>query len=230
MTTRALRHSLSAALLLATAARADWQGKLVTTTDPPQPDRSGMGRDGEVHAKKGKMRIDTQIGPVGKGYVLYDFKTKKLNLVVPDQKIYFEQDAPADGAAEAPAGCERGSAEECLASQGFKKDGADQVEGRACETWERDRAVRGGMDVHQKVCVLAGAKDMVWLKNEVQTPRFTRVTIVKDYKQAPQPDSLFEVPKGYARQDMAAMMEKMGAGPRRAPPPGPPANLQPADK
>jgi hypothetical protein len=228
---------LCVALLAATAARADWQGKLVTTTDPPQADRGQGSRDGEIHAKKGKVRIDAEMGPMGKGFVLYDFKTKTLDMVAPAEKAYFEAGRSAAGAAETPAACERGSVDECLTSQGFKRSGADDVEGHACEVWERDRAAAQGMDVRQKVCVLPHASDMVWLKNVVQTPQATRVTIVKDYKETPQADSLFEVPEGYARRDMAALTQRMGQSQRQpsgqAPgkaQPDAPAKAQPANQ
>jgi hypothetical protein len=210
MSTRTLRHAAVAALAAAFAARADWQGKLVTTVDPPRPDSGLAAREGEIHAKKGKVRIDASMGAMGKGYVLYDEATKKVDVVLPDRKAYVEPDRPIEGAPQAPFGCERGSIDDCLKAQGFAKAGTDAVDGRSCEVWERDLVAGRAADARQKVCVPRGAKEMVWLKNVVESPRFVRTTVVHDYRQTPQPDSLFEVPAGYAKEDLSDLVQQTG--------------------
>ena len=216
MTTIPLRHPFRIALCalgVSLCAQADWQGKLHTTMEPSRP---GMPpeNDGEIHAKKGKVRIDQAMGGIGNGYMIYDFKTRKLDMVVPDKKAYVEIDAPQPGSQhEMPVGCVTGSVQQCLESQDFKKTGTETVEGRACNVWERDRTAGSG-ELRQKIWVPTDAKELVFVKQIVQGPQFTRTTVVKDLKSAPQDDALFEVPKGYAKHDMGEWVRQMGGAGR----------------
>ena len=210
MTTTALRHSIRAAccaLAVCAAVRADWQGTLHTTTEPAKPGMPPM-RDGQVRAKKGRIRFD---GVMGNAYVIHDLRTHKVRMVMPDQKAYMEMDST--DAQKVPGACGTESVEQCLRSEGFKKIGAETVEGRRCSNWERDDQGPTGPQ-HQKVCVPDGAKEPVFFKQVGQESGFTHTVVVKDYKETPQDDRLFEVPEGYAKRDISGMMEQAGRPPR----------------
>ncbi len=53
--------------------------------------------------------------------------------------------------------------------------------------------------VHQKIWAAEGAKELIFLRQETKSERGSARTDVTDIKEGPQPESLFEVPKGFTK-------------------------------
>src|SRR5881397_2960661 len=98
-------RSLLLAILVSFPAFADWEGKVHFTFDPPRPGQ-GPNAEGTIHMKQGKVRIDQQ-GPMGNMAILFDFKTKKLAMLMLDRKKYMEMDRSLASATVPPV-CESG--------------------------------------------------------------------------------------------------------------------------
>jgi hypothetical protein len=190
-------RSLLLAILLSFPALADWEGKVHFTFDPPRP---GMGpqSEGAIHVKGGKIRIDQQ-APMGKMAIIFDFKTKKLAMLLLDRKQYIEMDKSLS-AATVPPVCESGKAAECLSAEGFKKTGSETVDGRKTSIWEQDRDTPMGK-IHQKLWVVDGAKELMFLRQVTQSDRGASKTEVTDVKETAQADSLFAVPPDFTKME-----------------------------
>ena len=81
-------RSLLLVILVSFPALADWEGKVHFTFDPPRPGM-GPGSDGTIHMKQGKVRIEQQ-APMGKMAIIFDFKSKKLDMLMLEKKQYME--------------------------------------------------------------------------------------------------------------------------------------------
>src|SRR5438093_10910905 len=145
-------RSILLAILVSFPALADWEGKVHFTFDPPRPGQ-GPEADGTIHMKQGKVRIEQQ-GPMGKMAILFDFKTRKLSMLMLDRKKYMEMDQSLR-AATLPPVCEAGKVDACLTAEGFKKAGGDTVSGRKAAIWEQDRDSPMGK-IHQKLWIVDG--------------------------------------------------------------------------
>ena len=123
-------------LLCATPALADWEGT---------------------------VRVD-QTMPMGRMVLLMDFKTKSLNMLMPERKQYMSLDGgAAQSATLPPAACLDQKVDACLTGQGFKKGAAETVSGRKTTLWEQERDRPGGK-IQQKLWVVDGAKEMMFLR------------------------------------------------------------------
>src|SRR5438477_3774891 len=160
-------RSLVLAILVSFPALADWEGKVHFTFDPPRPGQ-GPGADGTIHMKQGKVRIDQQ-GPMGKMAILFDLKTKKLDMLMLDRKKYMEMDRSLM-AATVPPVCQSGKPAECLTAEGFKKTSSEMVDGRKATIWEQDRDTPMGK-VHQKLWVPDNARELMFLRQVTQSDR-----------------------------------------------------------
>jgi hypothetical protein len=185
------------AILVSFPALADWEGKVHFTFDPPRP---GMGpqSEGTIHMKGGKVRID-QEAPMGKMAIIFDFKSKKLAMLMLDRKQYMEMDRSLS-AATVPPVCESAKATDCLAAEGFRKTGTETLDGRKAFIWEQDRDTPIGK-VHQKLWVVDGAKEMMFLRQVTQSDRGASKTEVTDVKETAQADSLFTVPPDFTKME-----------------------------
>jgi hypothetical protein len=185
------------AILVSFPALGDWEGKVRFTFDPPRGAQEPTS-DGSIHMKGGKVRVDQQ-SPMGKVAVVFDFKTKKLVMLMPDRKKYMEMDRSLT-AATIPPVCDAGKAVDCLVAVGFKKTGSETVDGRKTSIWEQDRDTRMGK-IHQKLWVVDGAKELMFLRQVTQSERGAAKTEVTEVKEIPQADSIFAVPADYTKME-----------------------------
>jgi hypothetical protein len=172
------------ALILAAAlAQTPWEAALRFSHEPARKDASP---DGSIHVKGKKVRIEeaTASGPL-----VIVFDGARVFLLRPDQKIYVElpkEEAPY--ATVPPASLE-----------GMRKVGSDTVSGKACAIWEARLNTPFGK-VLQRVWVEDRAKEYVYLRALTRTARGASLFDVIGPKRAPQPDSLFQVPKDYRKK------------------------------
>ena len=209
---------LGAALcsLLATSARADWEGTARSKIEPPPPMGDGP-QFGKISGKGGKIRMETS-GPMGKGAAILDPKTKSMTMVLEERKAFIKMDLEKLGGG--PRGpqmqlvaCDGEDPAPCLEAGGFKKAGSEKVNGQQATKWTRDRETPRGM-AHQELWAADGFKEFALLRQVTKTGERTMTIDVEGLKKAPQDDALFKVPAGY--QDMSEMMQKMmPGGPRR---------------
>jgi hypothetical protein len=172
------------ALLLEAAALAQtpWEGKLSFTHEPA---RAGGAPDGRIHVKGKKVRIEqtAQGGPL---VILFD--GAKLFLLRPDRKTATELPAAQAPYATVPP----------ASLDGLHKVGEGTVAGKACGIWEARSETPLGK-VQQRVWVANDSKEYVYLRALTRTARGASLFEVVEPRKLPQPDSLFEVPKDYAR-------------------------------
>ena len=169
-------------LLLAALAQTPWEAGLRFTHDPP---RRGGAPDGSIHVKGEKVRIEEST-PGGTLVILYD--GAHLRLLRPERKTWTElpkEQAPY--ATVPPASLE-----------GLRKIGRGSAGGKPCGIWEARRKTPLG-EVRQRVWVADDAKEYVYLRALTRTARGASLFDVLDPRRVPQPDWLFEVPKGYVK-------------------------------
>jgi hypothetical protein len=172
-----------ALLLLAALSQPPWEAGLRFTHEPP---RKGADRDGSIHVKGRKVRIEEATAG---GSLVILFDGTHLRLLRPERKTYVE--LPPDRAPYAtvpPASLE-----------GLRKVGRGDASGTACDIWESRSTTPWGK-VQQRVWVPVGAKDYVYLRAVTRTARGASLFDVLKPRRAPQPDALFEVPKDYVQQ------------------------------
>jgi hypothetical protein len=169
-------------LLLAALAQTPWEGKLLFTHEPA---RQGATPDGAIHVKGRKVRIEqaTQGGPL---VILFD--GARLLLLRPDRKTFTELPASQAPYATVPP----------PSLDGLHKVGEGTAAGKACGIWEARSETPFGK-VQQRVWVANDAKEYVYLRALTRTARGASLFEVVEPRKAAQPDSLFEVPKGYAK-------------------------------
>jgi hypothetical protein len=184
-----------AILLAAAPAFADWEGRARFTFTPPRPGQGPLG-DGRIHMKRGKIRIE-QKGPMGEMAIVFDFSTKKLDLLLLEKKQYMELDQSMS-AATVPPVCAEGAPAACLAAQGFKRTGAETMEGRKTSIWEQERDTPMGK-IEQRLWIVDGARELMFLRQVTKSDRGSARTDVLDAKEKPQPDALFRVPADFTK-------------------------------
>jgi len=213
---RAIR-ALSLSLLLAGSVRADWAGVVQVIASPIGSGETVLGGDrGKIFAKGAKLRIemDVAVNIIGKSYQIYDFETRKHYSVMPALRKYVESDAreaSADRQHEMPGSCMRGSKDECLQAQDFRKLRDEAIGGRKCGVWERERWTHSG-HTFQTIWVLDGARAVIPLKQVIKD-RFTRTIVLENYSERTLPKSLFVVPSGYAKITHFELMQMFGSSP-----------------
>src|SRR5207302_438785 len=111
--------ALCSALVLAPAARADWEGDLVMK----HGGRSMPG--GKIRYKAGKLRTELKMGPMSMTTIV-DFAARKVFVLNEAAKEYSETDADKSGPGTFPK-CDDGDFESCLKKQGFKQVGTETV-------------------------------------------------------------------------------------------------------
>jgi hypothetical protein len=226
----ALAAAVLAAVLVAPAARADWEGVAKTKIDPPSPMADGT-QQGRIYGKGGKLRIEMD-GRMGKGAVVIDSKNKKMTMIMEEKKAFMVMDTDGPMAGRGGAGtqlavsCAGEDPKECLEAAGFKKGGSDKVNGQKATKWSRVQETPRG-PAHQELWTADGFKEFAVLKQVTKLGERTVTLEVEGLKKAPQPDSLFEVPAGY--QDLSEMMKRMMPGGQGGGRPGmPPGGMPPA--
>lgn len=169
--------------LVAALAQTPWQAQLRFTHEPARKDASP---DGSIHVKGEKVRIEeaTDSGPL-----VIVFDGAHVFLLRPAQKIYVELPKEQAAYATVPPSSLRG----------MRKVGTDTVAKKACSIWEARLSTPFGK-VLQRVWVEDSAKDYVFLRALTRTGRGASLFDVVEPRRAPQPDSLFEVPKDYRKK------------------------------
>jgi hypothetical protein len=168
---------------LCLAARADWEGKVRFTHDPP---RKAGGSEGAIHAAKGRVRVEEPT-PLGRTVLLFD--GRRLRVLFPERKQFSELDAKLAPAATVPP----------LSLKGMQKVGAEVLEGRATTIWESRQRTQMG-EVRQRLWVPDDAKELIFLRFVTQTDRGATRADVGDLRVRPQPAALFRVPAGYEKK------------------------------
>jgi hypothetical protein len=213
----AIRAIALSSALVAVSARADWTGFVQVTTSPGgSRETVGNNDRGQIFAKGARLRIDmdVEVSVVGRAYVIYDFVKHKRYSVIPELKKYVESDArdvSTDGQHEPPGGCLRGSNEECLQGQKFRKLRDEMLGERQCAVWTRERWTHSGRTV-QTIWVLEAAKDVIPLKQVIKD-RLTRTIVLQSYKEGALPESLFSIPDGYSRMTRTELLQLYGSSP-----------------
>jgi len=169
--------------LVAALAQTPWEAALRFSHEPA---RAGASPDGSIHVKGEKVRIEeaTASGPL-----VIVFDGAHVFLLRPAQKIYVELPKEQAAYATVPPSSLRG----------MRKVGTDTVAKKACSIWEARLSTPFGK-VLQRVWVEDSAKDYVFLRALTRTARGACLFDVVEPRRAPQPDSLFEVPKDYRKK------------------------------
>jgi hypothetical protein len=147
----------------------------------------------------GKVRVD-QKGPMGSIATLFDFKSKKLDMLLLDRKQYMEMDRSMSAAA-APPVCADGKVADCLGALGFQRTGAEAVDGRKTSTWEHEDRETPMGKIHRKLWVVDGARELMFVRQVTKSDRGSSRTDVTEVKETTQPDSLFAVPSDFTKME-----------------------------
>jgi hypothetical protein len=169
-------------LLLAALAQTPWEAQLRFTHEPS---RQGAPPEGSIHVKGKKVRIE-QATKGGILVILFD--GAHLRLLRPERKTYVELPAAQASYATVPP----------PSLDGLRKVGEGSAGGKACGIWEARSETPFGK-VQQRVWVANDAKSYIYLRAVTRTARGASLFEVVEPRKTPQPDSLFEVPKDYAK-------------------------------
>jgi len=160
---------------------AGWQANVHFTHNPP---RKSGGSDGAIHVSGNKVRIEEPT-PGGTTIVIDD--GRKLWLVFPGQKQFLELPRDQAPLATVPP----------LSLRGMHEVGKETIDGERCTIWERtvDR-------IHQRLWVPDENKKKIFyfLRQVTRTDRGATKADLTDIREAPQPDDLFRLPRGYKRK------------------------------
>lgn len=190
-------------LALPSAAFAGWEGKL--SIKPLKSDGPGFVAQGRVLVQDGKSRMEMD-GPMGMKMVTIG-DGKKQVVLHPSQSTYLEHDltaAPESGP-RYPS-CAAGASgkvdpEACLQELGYKKTGAGEANGYACAIYERTSESRRG-PATTKLWRPTKLKDAMFVRVMTSHPDGSGVQMdVTELKEAPLDKALFEIPKGYTKQE-----------------------------
>lgn len=169
--------------LVAALAQTPWEAALRFSHEPA---RKNASPDGSIHVKGEKVRIEeaTASGPL-----VIVFDGAHVFLLRPAQKVFVE--LPKE---EAPYATVPPSS-----LQGLRKVGTETVGKQPCTIWEARLSTPFGK-VLQRVWVADDAKSYMYLRALTRTSRGASLFEAVRPRRAPQPDSLFEVPKDYRKK------------------------------
>ncbi|MGE5111397.1 MAG: DUF4412 domain-containing protein [Acidobacteriaceae bacterium] len=149
-----------------------------------------------------KMRTDMET-PGGAMRNITDVEKKQVVMVMPERKMYMVVDlshpSPMARGQRTPEIQQFDPANPCSNRPGMtcKKVGSETVNGRDCDKWEFSKngqvTETEWIDKKLHIAVKSQHEDgSTWE--------------LKNIKEGPQPDSLFEIPAGYQKLDMGGMM------------------------
>lgn len=171
--------------------------------------RTGGGKTetSKVFIKNDKIRLEGVSGPLGPGFNLLRQDKKLMWMVQPEQKTYIE--LPLDGLADMSQQATSGGK---LPGELTRRElGRPSLDGRPTIKYEIIYGVRGqNYMIHQ------------WLATDLKIPIKTAGSDgswsveYRNIRTAPQPDDLFELPTGYQKLSLPALIQ--GLGPGAAPP------------
>ena len=167
------------------ALSAEFSADLVQKT-------AGMTTKGKVYIKGNKMRMEMET-PAGKSVNLMDIGTGLMQMLHPEQKIYFEMQAPEAGVVKT---------DEALDKIADKKHvGTEKVNGYKCDKYEviyHDRSLG-------KMSQWFSKKLNYPIKSIYNGPQGESVVEYKNIKQGKVDSSLFEIPPGYEKMKTPGM-------------------------
>ena len=146
-----------------------------------------------ISQRPGDLRMSIQAstglahvqGPNQRGYVIVDRKARQMTLVMSDKQLYMVMTIP-DGQQRSP---------ELDTTAKFKRQGTDTVAGVGCTVWEYS-----GEHANGTACI---TDDGVMLR--VQDSATHNGMEAAEVTYAPQPDSDFQPPAGYTKQEVPPM-------------------------
>jgi outer membrane lipoprotein-sorting protein len=163
------------------------------------------GRQGNVTGKMYFSTTNFRMEMTGAGHqtlMIADFPKKVMYMIMPEQKMYMEfRTDHAQGGREQQSWKAYDASNPCANETGTtcKKGGTEVVNERVCTKWEITDA-RGNLRT-------------VWIDQKTYIPI---KTVTKDVtsellniREGAQPASLFQIPPGYQKMDMGAMMQGM---------------------
>lgn len=192
---------LAGVTLEARDARADWEGKMKWALPKGQGPTE---INGTVRAKAPKMRIDIEMAGMPISLVL-DSEKKKFVSLLHAQKMIKEMSF-SEVEKHAPVCLDPRDVEGCLKKQGFKKTGAEKMNGHPADIYSLTRN-GGGM---VKVWRPTDLKEVPSVRT-ITTDRAGKTTEINilDIKTTAQAKSHFEVPSDYrAVPDFKSLKKK----------------------
>lgn len=165
----------------AAMAMPEFSADMVTKT-------GSMTMNGKWYASKGKMRMET-----GPSIMITDMNAKKSWMVMPSSKSYMEMDF-SKAAGQMHTGTNPCSTPEMTC----KQVGKETIDGRSAIKWEITMTTAG-----------KAMTSTSWIDEKLGIPLKTEAAgttmELKNVKEGPQPDNLFEVPAGYKKTTMPGM-------------------------
>lgn len=153
---------------------------------------AGMTTKGKVYIKGNKMRMEMET-PAGKSINLMDIGTGLMQMLQPEQKMYFEMETPDAGVVKT---------DEALDKIADKKHvGTEKVNGYKCDKYEiiyHDRSLG-------KMSQWFSKKLNYPIKIIYNGPQGEMVVEYKNIKQGKVDSSLFEIPPGYEKMKIPGM-------------------------
>jgi hypothetical protein len=187
---------LSAGFLM---AQTEFSAEIVDLQKPGTP------TTGKIYFAKGKMRIESQgSGPRAGGVVIINFATQMSTVLMTQRNMYMEK--PIQGqsqsqffqAGDVQNACGDWQKIEHAETGSCHKVGNDTVNGRATIEYEGTRS--------------NGEVNRFWLDPKLRFPvkweGKNSGGELRNIQEGSQPDSLFEVPAGYTKLDIGAMMQQ----------------------
>jgi len=208
--------------LLAPFALADWETdvKITGTNDPLHAHGSGPASLGKAYMKGSKLRMDTNGSPKGNLSLIFDHEAKKMLTIQHDAKRVIELNMGDLGALSGGkekdlyANCNpKEGATRCLSSMGYKKTGAEKVNGFDCEIYERTSSGTDGGN-RTKIWHPRGMEEVPSIR-VVHTGSDGHVLQQIDFlnlQSKPVADTVFAIPAGYKKQDMGGMLRGLMQG------------------
>lgn len=189
------------------AAQTEFSGEIVDT----HTQRADRGPS-KIYFGKDKMRIDSAAGkdPMGGGGVIFDFNAHTWVVLMPERHMYMEMPTQMMEKRGTYNFFRTGDAENACSdwlklpsNQGgtCHKVGSETVNGRNTVKYEGTNS--------------KGESGFVWLDPKLRFPvkwqgKDGQGGELRNIQEGSQPASLFEIPAGFQKFDMGAMMNKMG--------------------
>ena len=189
-----LSSAMFSVLLFASSiSYSDWQGNFTVkvTGERKVPEASGI-----MHMKKDKLRMDTKT-PAEVSTIVH-LNAKKAWSLLHTQKMMMEVDL-ATIESQAPI-CAAADVDACLKKRGFKKIGAEEMNGHSCTVYEGAVFSKAKEDkkVHVKLWRPNDLKEVPAVRTVTSEASNTTVdTNFTEIETITQSDSLFMVPQGY---------------------------------
>ena len=200
-------------VILAGAARADWQGDIEMKSAMMKSRGGGQMPMGKVRYKDGKLRMDMQMGPMNITS-LTDLPTQKVFLINNEAKSYSEMNGDRAGAGPGDSlpKCKSLKFAACMKEMGMKKGGAEEANGQAATIWEGDHKTARG-NRHAKFWHPDAAGDeFAFVRIESgEGERKSQVDIL-NWEKTSQPAADFQVPSDFTKSEGFPGMMGPGMG------------------